>query len=41
MHIVSLQDFGDPRDKVKYNETKIQHLVPYTMIVYTTVQNKT
>ena len=41
MHIVSSQDYGEPGDKVQDDETKIQHLVPCNMMVYTTVQNKT
>ena len=41
IHIVRLQDSGEPVDKVQDDETKIQHLVPFTMMVYTTVQNKT
>ena len=41
MHIISLQGSGEPGEKVQDDETKIQHLVPCTILVYNTVQNKT
>ena len=41
INIVNLKDFGEPGDKVQDEETKIQHLVPRTILVYTTVKNKT
>ena len=41
MHIISLQDSGDAGDKVQDDETKIQHIVPFTMLVYNIETNKT
>ena len=41
IYIVIIQDTGEPGDKVQDGETKIQHIVTCTGMVYATVQDKT
>ena len=41
MHMISLQDSGESGEKVQDYVTTKQHLVTSTMLVDTTVQNKT
>ena len=41
MNMTGLQDDVESVYEVKDDETTTQHLVPYTILVHTTVKNKT